>query len=85
MSHLAKGTFSNERVNLIPVHPPLPGTDLVVVVLIVPVVALALLSSINAMGTTTATATAVVGTLLLGVVDLGGWEEGRRRGEGREN
>ena len=44
-------------------------------VLIVPVITLTLLSSIGAMGTTTA----VVGTLLLGVVDL---DRGRERREG---
>ena len=47
-------------------------------VLIVPVITLTLLSSLSAMGTTTA----VVGTLLLGVVDLDrGEREGRERSE----
>ena len=84
LSHLSKGAFSNERVNLIPVHPPLPGTDLVVMVLIIPVVTLTLLGSISSMGTTTATAAAVVRTLLFGVVDLGEGRGGREREGGRE-
>ena len=75
-SYLSKWSFSNERVNLVSIQPPLSRANLVVMVLIVPVITLTLLSSISAMGTTTA----VVGTLLLGVVDL---DRGRER-EGRE-
>jgi len=41
--HLSKGALANERVDLVAVHPPLPWPHLVVVVLVVPVTALAFL------------------------------------------
>ena len=42
-THLAKGALADQGVYLIALHPPLSLSDLVVVILIIPIIALAFL------------------------------------------